>query len=102
IPPYATFTTPSSPVCRAPKGPRKHLIVTRASIHGFLVFDRWHRRSEALQRLSRWHRTGHIRFKEDVLEGIEYIRRSRQSLSIKAICLHEESGHALGLRKCLK
>jgi len=60
-------------VCRAPKGPRKHLIVTRASIHGFLVFDWWHRRSEALQRLSRWHRTGHIRFKEDVLEGIEYM-----------------------------
>jgi len=49
------------------------LIVTRASIHGFLVFDWWHRRSEALQRLSSWQRTGHIRFKEDVLEGIEYM-----------------------------
>src|SRR5262245_31867527 len=48
-----------------------HLIVTRASIHGFLVFDWWHRRSDALQRLSSWQRTGHIRFKEDVLEGIE-------------------------------
>jgi NADPH-dependent curcumin reductase CurA len=48
-----------------------HLIVTRASIHGFLVFDWWHRRSEALQRLSSWQRTGQIRFKEDVLEGIE-------------------------------
>jgi NADPH-dependent curcumin reductase CurA len=48
-----------------------HLIVTRASIHGFLVFDWWHRRSEALERLSSWQRTGQIRFKEDVLEGIE-------------------------------
>jgi NADPH-dependent curcumin reductase CurA len=48
-----------------------HLIVTRASIHGFLVFDWWNRRSEALQRLSSWQRTGQIRFKEDVLEGTE-------------------------------
>jgi len=48
-----------------------HLIVTRASIHGFLVFDWWHRRDEALQRLSNWQRAGKIRFKEDVLEGME-------------------------------
>jgi NADPH-dependent curcumin reductase CurA len=48
-----------------------HLIVTRASIHGFLVFDWWHRRDEALQRLSNWQRAGQLRFKEDVLDGIE-------------------------------
>jgi NADPH-dependent curcumin reductase CurA len=48
-----------------------HLIVTRASIHGFLVFDWWHRRDAALQRLSEWQRAGKIRFKEDVLDGIE-------------------------------
>jgi NADPH-dependent curcumin reductase CurA len=48
-----------------------HLIVTRASIHGFLVFDWWNKRSEALQRLWSWQRTGQIRFKEDVIEGIE-------------------------------
>jgi NADPH-dependent curcumin reductase len=48
-----------------------HLIVTRASIHGFLAFDWWHRRDEALHRLSSWHRAGQIRFKEDVLDGIE-------------------------------
>jgi NADPH-dependent curcumin reductase CurA len=47
------------------------LIVTRASIHGFLVFDWWHRRDEALQRLSEWQREGKIRFREDVLDGIE-------------------------------
>jgi NADPH-dependent curcumin reductase CurA len=47
------------------------LIVTRASVHGFLVFDWWHRRDEALRRLATWHREGKIRFKEDVLEGIE-------------------------------
>lgn len=48
-----------------------HLIVSRASIHGFLVHDWWHRRDEALRRLSEWHREGKIGFKEDVLEGIE-------------------------------
>ncbi len=48
-----------------------NLIVTRASIHGLLVMDWWHRRDEALKRLSAWGRTGQIRFKEDVLDGIE-------------------------------
>lgn len=47
------------------------LIVTRASVHGFLVFDWWHRRNEALKRLATWHQAGQIRFKEDVLDGIE-------------------------------
>ncbi|MFZ2076719.1 MAG: NADP-dependent oxidoreductase [Xanthobacteraceae bacterium] len=47
------------------------LIVSRASIHGFLVFDWWHRRDEALRRLAAWRREGKIQFKEDVLEGIE-------------------------------
>jgi NADPH-dependent curcumin reductase CurA len=49
------------------------LIVTRASIHGFLVLDWWHRRDEALKRLAAWQREGKIRFKEDVLNGIERV-----------------------------
>jgi NADPH-dependent curcumin reductase CurA len=49
------------------------LIVTRASIHGFLVFDWWHMRDEALKRLAAWQREGKIRFKEDVLNGIERV-----------------------------
>jgi NADPH-dependent curcumin reductase CurA len=47
------------------------LIVTRASVHGFLVFDWWHRRAEALKRLAAWQSAGKIRFREDVLNGIE-------------------------------
>jgi NADPH-dependent curcumin reductase CurA len=47
------------------------LIVSRASIRGFLVLDWWHRRDEALRRLAEWQLAGKIRFKEDVLEGIE-------------------------------
>lgn len=48
-----------------------HLIVTRASIHGFLVFDWWHRREEAVTRLAAWNREGRLQVKQDVLEGIE-------------------------------
>lgn len=48
-----------------------HLIVTRASIHGFLVFDWWHRRDEALTRLAALAREGGIATREDVLDGIE-------------------------------
>ena len=48
-----------------------HLIVTRASVHGFLVFDWWHRRDEALKRLAAWKQAEKIRFKEDVLNGVE-------------------------------
>lgn len=47
------------------------LIVSRASIHGLLVFDWWHRRDEALNRLASWGRAGRIKFREDVLDGIE-------------------------------
>jgi len=50
-----------------------HLIVTRASIHGFLVFDWWHRRDEALRHLAAWQKAGKIRFKEDVLDGFERV-----------------------------
>jgi Zinc-binding dehydrogenase len=52
------------------------LIVSRASIQGFLVLDWWHRRDEALKRLSEWQAAGKIHFKEDVLDGIERLGRS--------------------------
>ncbi|MCG6122833.1 MAG: NADP-dependent oxidoreductase [Microvirga sp.] len=47
------------------------LIVTRASIHGFLVFDWYHRRDEALNRLAALAADGRLRTREDVLDGIE-------------------------------
>jgi NADPH-dependent curcumin reductase CurA len=48
-----------------------HLIVTRASIHGFLVFDWRHRRDEALARLAALAADGRLVTREDVLAGIE-------------------------------
>ncbi len=49
------------------------LIVTRASIHGLVVFDWWHRREEAMARLAALHRDGRLQFREDVLEGFERV-----------------------------
>lgn len=46
------------------------LVVTRATVQGLVVFDWWHRRDEAFARLLKWHRAGHLKFREDVLEGI--------------------------------
>jgi NADPH-dependent curcumin reductase CurA len=47
------------------------LLVTRSSVHGFLVSDWWHRRDEALRRLAEWQRAGKLTIREDILEGIE-------------------------------
>ena len=40
------------------------------------VSDWRHRRDEALRRLAEWQRAGKIRFKEDVLDGIDECRKS--------------------------
>ncbi len=49
------------------------LIVTRARIQGLIVFDWWHMRDKALSALMRWRDAGHIRFREDVLDGFERV-----------------------------
>lgn len=49
------------------------LIVTRALVQGLVVFDWWHRRAEAMARLSAWHRDGKLQTKEDVLDGFERV-----------------------------
>jgi NADPH-dependent curcumin reductase CurA len=54
-------------------GPRveRHLLVKRARMAGFLVFDYQHRYEEALARLAEWVRAGRIRYREDIEDGIE-------------------------------
>src|SRR5262245_35076811 len=76
-----------------------HLIVTRASIHGFLVFDWWHRRSEALQRLSSWQRTGQIRFKEDAHETDSRHRTLRMSGNVGHGFLHDAEQYQFRIRR---
>ena len=56
-----------------PEGPRveRHLLVKRARMQGFIIFDYAERYTEALQELTQWVRQGLIRYREDILEGIE-------------------------------
>jgi NADPH-dependent curcumin reductase CurA len=56
-----------------PMGPRveRHLLVKRARIQGLLVFDYLERFADALQELTPWVRQGLIRYREDILDGIE-------------------------------
>ena len=56
-----------------PLGPRveRHLLVKRAHMQGFLVFDYKHRYEDAVLQLSQWVREGRLRYREDILDGIE-------------------------------
>ena len=52
------------------------LIMFRARMQGFLVFDYAHRYEEAAQRLARWVANGEIRWREHVTEGLENAPRA--------------------------
>jgi NADPH-dependent curcumin reductase CurA len=56
-----------------PEGPRieRHLLVKRASIQGFVIFDFAERYGEARTQLAVWLREGKLAYREEVLEGIE-------------------------------
>jgi hypothetical protein len=56
-----------------PQGPRieRHLLVKRARVQGFLIFDYASRFAEARAALAQWVRSGAIRYREDILEGID-------------------------------
>ena len=57
----------------APQGPRveRHLLVKRASMQGLLVMDHEARYPDAIDELSRWVSADRLRYREDILEGIE-------------------------------
>jgi NADPH-dependent curcumin reductase CurA len=56
-----------------PTGPRveRYLLVKRARMAGLLIFDYQHRYEEAVARLAEWVRDGRLRYREDVIDGIE-------------------------------
>jgi NADPH-dependent curcumin reductase CurA len=56
-----------------PNGPRveRHLLVKRARMQGFVVFDFVKRYAEARDKLAQWVKDGTIRYREDILDGIE-------------------------------
>ena len=57
-----------------PLGPRveRHLLVKRARMQGFVVLDYANRYDEARTKLAEWVRQGKIRYREDILDGIEH------------------------------
>ena len=56
-----------------PAGPRveRHLLVKSARMEGFLVFDYESRTAEAVAQLAAWVRAGKLRYREDILDGID-------------------------------
>ena len=56
-----------------PEGPRveRHLLVKRARIQGFLVFDYAQRYGEARTQLAAWLAEGKLSYREDFLDGLE-------------------------------
>jgi NADPH-dependent curcumin reductase CurA len=58
---------------RPPRGPRIlwHLIVKRARVEGFLVFDFAPRFPEAQRQMAEWIRQGKIQYQETVVDGLE-------------------------------
>jgi NADPH-dependent curcumin reductase CurA len=59
-------------------GPRmwRHLLVARARVQGFLVFDYAARYGPALEQLAGWVRSGQIKYREDIIEGFENMPRA--------------------------
>lgn len=57
-----------------PEGPRieRHILVKRASMHGFLLFDFADRFEEARSQLAAWLRDGMLTYREEILDGIEH------------------------------
>ncbi len=56
-----------------PSGPRveRHLLVKRARMQGFVIFDHMDLWEGAVARLAGWVRDGKLRYSEEILEGIE-------------------------------
>lgn len=56
-----------------PSGPRveRHLLVKRARMEGFLLFDWMDRYEEAVRDLAGWVRDGRLRYREHILRGFE-------------------------------
>jgi NADPH-dependent curcumin reductase CurA len=63
-------------------GPRmyRHLLVARARMQGFLVFDFEGRYAEGLAQLGEWVRTGQLKYREDVITGFENMPRALMGL----------------------
>lgn len=59
-----------------PNGPRveRHLLVKRARMEGFVIFDHLPLWEETVAQLAAWVRDGSLRYREDILEGLAAAR----------------------------
>jgi NADPH-dependent curcumin reductase CurA len=49
----------------------RHILVPRAEMTGFLIYDFAHRSNEGLIRLGQWYREGKLKFRETIAQGLE-------------------------------
>jgi len=65
-----TIGMPSFPL---PTGPRvnRQLLINRARIEGFVILDHYDRFDKIIGQLSQWYRDGHLKYREDVTDGLE-------------------------------
>lgn len=56
-----------------PQGPRveRHLLVKRARVQGFVIFDHMDRYEDSVAQLAQWVRSGQLAYQEDILEGLD-------------------------------
>jgi NADPH-dependent curcumin reductase CurA len=56
-----------------PSGPRveRHLLIKRARMQGFVIFDHMDAYDASVAQLADWVRCGKLRYQEDVLSGLE-------------------------------
>ena len=56
-----------------PQGARveRHLLNKTARMQGFLIWDYEHRSQEAVNRLAAWIRSGQLRYREEILDGLD-------------------------------
>lgn len=75
-----------------PLGPRpeRHLLVNRARMQGFINLDHDHRYEDVIKRLAIWVRSGQLRYREDIRDGLE-----QAPGSIAALYAGENTGKRL-------
>jgi hypothetical protein len=57
-----------------------NVLIRRARVEGFIVLDYMHRAQEAARELSQWHAEGRLRYRVEVVEGLENAPRALNKL----------------------
>ncbi len=65
-----------------PPGPNNllNLVIKRVRMEGFLCLDYWHRASEAIAALAGWYNEGKLKYRVDVVEGLQHAPQALNKL----------------------